>query len=925
MSTGKLRDLTESEIADMLALLDPANREIWVRMAMAVKSELGDSGFDVWDNWSRTDTGGYKASAAKSVWKSAKVGPVTVGSLVHLAKEYGYVIDNEDVPQLTPEQIAEREESRKAARKKFEDEVKAEQKRVRDQSRNIWDDAQPCETHPYLARKCVKSYGLRVGKWPLRNSEGKVYAQHPNTLIIPVVGADGTIHTLQGIFAEPPKGYTTDRAYLPGGKKSGGFHMIGSIGENDVVAFCEGYATGATIHQLTGWTVVVCFDSSNLENVAYELREFCTGKRVIICGDNDQLTVTPTVTNPGLTVAKKTANTINAAFVVPEFDEEVFAANTHYDEKGKPSYPSDFNDLAQLQPIDDARIQLLGSIAAKRPKLSVVPTARAEPPVTRDDEVERVRLTEHYQPLGYNKGKYFYLSTATAQIVELTPTGHSKGNLLQLAPLDYWQMEYGTKNGINWELATDHLMGQCHAAGIFSPSKLRGRGAWSDKGRAVYHFGSHLLIDGAERETWEIESRFVYERLEALPEPDEIGLTDDEGEQLLEISSRFRWHRPVSAALLLGFVALAPLCGALAWRPHVWLTGGAGCGKTTVLSKYVRQLLQSVSVYAQGDSSEAGIRQKLKGDALPVLFDESEQNTERESQRVQAIIAMIRQSSSDSQATTLKGTVNGDSLSYHIRSMFCLSSIQVGIKHQADVERLTVLTLRNKVNSTSEAEEWEKLKEALYWIERDPTISGRLLRRVLDNQQTIMTNVETFKRAGARLFGTVRDGDQFGTLLAGCYSMLSTEPATDDVAEAFIKYYDWTQIREVENIDESELVLQTILNHPVRLPTGITTTIYRVWMEARGDKQGIGITATEAKTILEGIGIKGEPQRLCIGTSDVIEKAFRSTAFAADWRGLISRLDGVNRSQTVRLNGRQQRCVAIPAALVDENRQLTIE
>ena len=96
-------------------------------------------------------------------------------------------------------------------------------------------------------------------------------------------------------------------------------------------------------------------------------------------------------------------------------------------------------------------------------------------------------------------------------------------------------------------------------------------------------------------------------------------------------------------------------------------------------------------------------------------------------------------------------------------------------------------------------------------------------------------------------------------------------------------------------------------------------------MEARGDKQGIGITATEAKTMLEGLGLKGEPQRLCIGNSEVIEKAFKSTPFAADWRGLISRLEGVNRSQTVRLNGRQQRCVAIPASLVEENRQLTIE
>jgi len=94
MSTGKLRDLTEGEIADMLALLDSADRDLWVKMAMAVKSELGDGGFDVWDQWSRTDGKGYDASAAKAVWKSAKIGNITVGTLVFEAKRLGYVIDN---------------------------------------------------------------------------------------------------------------------------------------------------------------------------------------------------------------------------------------------------------------------------------------------------------------------------------------------------------------------------------------------------------------------------------------------------------------------------------------------------------------------------------------------------------------------------------------------------------------------------------------------------------------------------------------------------------------------------------------------------------------------------------------------------------------------------------------------------------------
>jgi hypothetical protein len=146
---------------------------------------------------------------------------------------------------------------------------------------------------------------------------------------------------------------------------------------------------------------------------------------------------------------------------------------------------------------------------------------------------------------------------------------------------------------------------------------------------------------------------------------------------IYEVASSFGWSKPSSAILLTGWVALAPICGALHWRPNIWITGGAGSGKSTVLNDFVNYLMNGYAIYAQGNSTEAGIRQTLKWDALPVLFDESEQNNEREAMRVQQIIALIRQSSTESAARTLKGTQGGAAMDFMIRSMFCLSSIQV--------------------------------------------------------------------------------------------------------------------------------------------------------------------------------------------------------------------------------------------------------
>ena len=38
-----------------LAYVPAHDRETWYRMAMAVKSELGEDGFDVWSEWSAQD------------------------------------------------------------------------------------------------------------------------------------------------------------------------------------------------------------------------------------------------------------------------------------------------------------------------------------------------------------------------------------------------------------------------------------------------------------------------------------------------------------------------------------------------------------------------------------------------------------------------------------------------------------------------------------------------------------------------------------------------------------------------------------------------------------------------------------------------------------------------------------------------------
>jgi hypothetical protein len=73
-----------------LSHIPAQDRDMWLRMGMAVKSGLGEDGFGLWDTWSRT-ADNYNASDARAVWRSIKPnGGISIGTLFHTAKLHGF-------------------------------------------------------------------------------------------------------------------------------------------------------------------------------------------------------------------------------------------------------------------------------------------------------------------------------------------------------------------------------------------------------------------------------------------------------------------------------------------------------------------------------------------------------------------------------------------------------------------------------------------------------------------------------------------------------------------------------------------------------------------------------------------------------------------------------------------------------------------
>jgi hypothetical protein len=568
-------------------------------------------------------------------------------------------------------------------------------------------------------------------------------------------------------------------------------------------------------------------------------------------------------------------------------------------------------------------------VAEPAPAAASVPTRAEE-----HDKLEAPELSKngYFRVLGYDHDRYYLLQHEKSQIMVYTKSDFSEPGLIELAPLDWWETYFpgsGKQGGIDKRAAMNWLVRKAHSRGVYSMNRLRGRGGWADRGRLVFHHGDFLTVDAQRVEISDMDSYYVYEMAEALPEIPAQAMTCEEGRDLLELASEFRWTKPASAALMAGWVALAPIGGAIKWRPHIWLNGGAGSGKTTVLNRFVHHFMNGIDLFAQGNSTEAGIRQELKGDARPVLFDESESQTEREALRIQSVLAMIRQASSESQAKTFKGTAGGDAMAFHIRSMFCLASIQVGIKYQADIERMTVLSLQPKHTDTEPEETWKRIDNALHVMQRDETLPGRLIRRSLELLPVTLKNIGVFSEAAAIRFGSQRDGDQYGTLLAGAWSLISRELADRNAALEMIDMYDWSEHRENNETDEGERALAALMGALVRISGSAEVTVNELIRVAKGYAvDGVTMAMTSAEAVLQRHGMRVEGNRLVLSnTSAELRRLMQGTPFEADLRGVLLRLRGADRlnNQSRKFSGVPSKAISIPLdGLLDDDVQMPI-
>jgi putative DNA primase/helicase len=315
---------------------------------------------------------------------------------------------------------------------------------ARDRARKDWAEARPAlPDHPYLRRKKIKAHDIRVSG---------------TMLLVPMYAADDDDDhnpvNLQLIDGDGTKWF------LRGGRAKGCYFPIRGRDEPSTVVLCEGFATGASIAEATGYHVIVAFSASNLVGVADALRAYlnrtaarerremdkflaqiplqperCPASRfdpkLIIAADDDW----KTEGNPGIVAALSAARVSGARVAVPRFGDKRREKET------------DFNDLAVAFSLAEVKEDIENAVEPntllERLLLADPQTAHSAAMVRQLAELKQNDPVRYETLIANLKTKHVRIRPLEQSIKSATDAAHKAGQREEPTDVlyDHWQVE----------------------------------------------------------------------------------------------------------------------------------------------------------------------------------------------------------------------------------------------------------------------------------------------------------------------------------------------------------------------------------------------------------------------------------------------------------------------------------------------------
>ncbi|KAF3997520.1 PriCT-2 domain-containing protein [Glaciimonas immobilis] len=265
--------MTMQKAESAVSFIPPHDRDVWIKIGMALKNEFGEDGFEPWSQWSQ-GAESYNERSAKAVWRSiSAAGKIGIGTLFREAAGHGWRDSGEQRGPLTADEIAAKH---RASLARDQATIAEDARKHRGyqkaaiESQKVIDSCR-LETHYYLNSKGLPdAIGLVLGHdliVPMRN---------------PVTNQLMGIQTISWI----PEDRRWEKKMAFGMRSKGSVLRLGPPKAAETF-LCEGYATGLTLEMALrrlrlSASVLICFSDSNLAHVATGIEG-----RAFVSADND--------------------------------------------------------------------------------------------------------------------------------------------------------------------------------------------------------------------------------------------------------------------------------------------------------------------------------------------------------------------------------------------------------------------------------------------------------------------------------------------------------------------------------------------------------------------------------------------------------------------------------------------------------------
>lgn len=529
------------------------------------------------------------------------------------------------------------------------------------------------------------------------------------------------------------------------------------------------------------------------------------------------------------------------------------------------------------------------------------------------------------RPIGHRQLVYYFISPSG----ELIPIGAGAMNARGIIGLfdgeQKWLREnfpafnqhgeptggWSDRNAMAW------LIRQCRAKGLYDEAMpLRRLGVWRHgEGGPVSNCGDVLVIaDAAAPDGWRVEragvrwDNIVYETDTAIARPATAPATRDEGREIVQGLASWAFVHSAGPMIVAGWCAVAMLGGWPLWHPMAGVWGPPGSGKSTMIG-YLKAALGGQATIPFTNITEAFLRQIMQRQARAILLDEQEgaDRAGPDAVKAEKVIAWLRDLSGADGANTGRGSAGGKAQLFQANGLAFLGAVAPPEMVPADRSRwalsqLGPLDLGADV-AAAKAAHAARMKRA---AELSPALRARMILGAGRYTASLKVLQETIMALPAQ----PRVADQYGSLLAGYWTLTRDEALTAEAAKALVgKVLDY--IDEAKRVDVDESVGHECLN-----------ALFSAPLEAAAGSKTVGEGLLEQNDEkLARIGIRRMPEGLALANKHAgLDRVLAATRWAGGrWARVLRTLEGAKASAAaLNFAGAKSRATILPASYMPE-------